>query len=169
LFTALGGAYPGLRLIKKQTVGSAVASVQVTSAFSATYENYKIIYTNGVGSGPIVLTMTLGSTSTGYSNCLIYGAYSTGVLTGAGTNNGSFWNHIGYATTNSATIEADVLMPFLTKNTYFNCNHMQNASAVYGTNGGVLNDSTSYSSFTISTASGTLTGGTIYVYGYGIS
>jgi hypothetical protein len=30
LYTALGGAYPGLRLVKKQTVGTGVVSVTVT-------------------------------------------------------------------------------------------------------------------------------------------
>ncbi len=47
LWTALGGTYPGLRLIKKQTIGSGVASVSVTDAYSATYEAYKIIITGG--------------------------------------------------------------------------------------------------------------------------
>ena len=36
LYTALGGAYPGMRLVKKQTIASAVTSQAVTGAFSAT-------------------------------------------------------------------------------------------------------------------------------------
>ena len=50
LFTALGGTYPGMRLVKKQTIGTAVSSVNVTNAFSATYENYLILISGGVAS-----------------------------------------------------------------------------------------------------------------------
>jgi hypothetical protein len=32
---------------------------------------------------------------------------------------------------------------------------------------GFLNDANSYTAFTLTTGSGTITGGTIYVYGYG--
>jgi hypothetical protein len=39
-----------------------------------------------------------------------------------------------------------------------------------GTNNGVLKNTTSYTGFTINVAGGgNITGGTIYVYGYGIS
>jgi len=40
----------GLTLVKSQTIGSAVSSVEVTGAFSATYDNYKVIVIGGVGS-----------------------------------------------------------------------------------------------------------------------
>jgi hypothetical protein len=38
-----------------------------------------------------------------------------------------------------------------------------------GTNSGLHKTATSYTDFTITPTTGTLTGGTIYVYGYGIS
>lgn len=47
LGTALGGTYAGLRFIKKQAVGSGVANVSVTGAFSSTFEDYKILYIGG--------------------------------------------------------------------------------------------------------------------------
>jgi hypothetical protein len=34
------GVTPGLVLVKAQTIGSAVSSVEVTGAFSSTYDNY---------------------------------------------------------------------------------------------------------------------------------
>jgi hypothetical protein len=40
------------------------------------------------------------------------------------------------------------------------------ANGEAGAGGGILNNSTSYTAFTITPASGTYTGGTIYVYGY---
>jgi len=41
----------GLTFIKSQTIGSAVSSVTVTGAFSATYDNYLITINGGAGSG----------------------------------------------------------------------------------------------------------------------
>jgi hypothetical protein len=66
LFTALGGAYPGLRLVKKQTIGNGVSSVNVTGAFSATYDNYKILISGGVGSTGTDLQLSLDGITTGY-------------------------------------------------------------------------------------------------------
>ena len=83
LFTALGGAYPGLRLVKKQTIGSGVSSVNVTSAFSATYENYKIIVNGGVGSATTAVAFKLGASTTTYNEFLIYGNYSSATVGGA--------------------------------------------------------------------------------------
>jgi hypothetical protein len=39
----------GLNLITSQVIGSGVASVQVTGAFSTTYDAYKIIVSGGAG------------------------------------------------------------------------------------------------------------------------
>jgi hypothetical protein len=56
----------GLWLVKTQTVGSAVPDVTVTDAFSADYDNYKILYTGGTASGAVgPLNMKLGSSTTG--------------------------------------------------------------------------------------------------------
>ena len=40
----------GLVLVKTQTIGTTVSSVEVTGAFSSTYDNYKIIVSGGAGS-----------------------------------------------------------------------------------------------------------------------
>jgi hypothetical protein len=60
------GVAPGLVLISTTTIGTTVASVTVSGAFSATYDNYKIIVSGGVGSTNITLRLKLGSTTTGY-------------------------------------------------------------------------------------------------------
>ena len=39
----------GLWLVKSQTVGTGVSSVTVSNAFSADFDNYRIIYSGGVG------------------------------------------------------------------------------------------------------------------------
>jgi hypothetical protein len=55
-----------LVLVKSQVIGSAVASVAVTGAFSTTYDAYKIVIANTVTSAASTINITLGSTATGY-------------------------------------------------------------------------------------------------------
>jgi hypothetical protein len=170
LWTALGGTYPGLRLIKKQTIGSAVSTVAVTSAFSATYEAYKIVVTGGVASTGSMIQLQLGSTTTGYYNAGFYATYAGGSVLNTPTSNGSNWSHCGYGNTNSIYMGIELFNPFLAKNTQMTSSAAQSATGGIGLfNSGYLNDTTSYTGFSLIPAVGTLTGGTIYVYGYGIS
>ena len=168
LFTALGGNYPGLRLIKKQTVGSGVSSVNVTSAFSATYENYKIIYNGGTSSASTSMKFKLGASTSTYYGAYIYTSFAGSAVQGASNNNGADWAYAGSVDINAVNLNCDLMSPFLSKYTYITCGAIN-----YGTNRGVFNgtheSNTSYTDFTLTPASGTLTGGTIYVYGYGIS
>jgi hypothetical protein len=162
------GVAPGLVLVKSQVVGSAVASVEVTGAFSATYDNYKITYTGGVGSTGTGITMILGATTTGYYSALIYGSsYGASGPTYTGTANGASWTFVGIASTNAASVNMEINNPFLTVNTLMS--HSRSDAATAGTAGtgqGYLANSTSYTGFTLTPQSGTLTGGTIRVYGY---
>jgi hypothetical protein len=171
LYTALGGAYPGLRLIKKQTIGSAVSSVQVTSAFSATYEAYKIIVTGGATSNSASsLKLTLGATATGYYSKTFYGVYTDNTVAGFGSGNGTSFQNAGQGTTNYLSLNCDLQGPFTSTRTIFSADNCgATTSEAYYQSGGFLNDSTSYTSFTITPGGGTITGGTIYVYGYGAS
>jgi hypothetical protein len=168
LFTALGGAYPGLRLIKKQTVGSAVTSVTVTGAFSAAYEAYRIVVVGVDASAVAANTIKFGSANTNYYYSNYYDSY-TGSATGTDRNN----NTLGFiqcgigSTADDSNVSFDVISPFLTKRTTVSGNYFGNVYT--GFFGGTLADTTSYTAFTFGPLSGTFTGGTIYVYGYGAS
>jgi len=159
----------GLTLITAQTIGSAVSSVTVSSAFSATYDNYKIIISGGVGSTNGVILMTLGSTSAGYYWGLQGADFSgTGSAQGNGAANTSSWRAGGFATT-TFSMSTEIMSPNLAKVTAFTSSYMQgltSTSGVMGILGGYLNDSTQYTAFTLTPNTGTLTGGTIRVYGY---
>jgi hypothetical protein len=171
LFTALGGNYPGLRLVKKQTIGTGVSSVQVTNAFSATYENYKIIISGGVASsGFTALDLSLDGITTGYFSCLTYQTFGSATLVGAQGSNLNRWLWNGVGTTSALNMTMELLAPNLAKPKLATAmyNEMSNA----GTNGvsRQFNASTSQATgFTITAGVGTITGGTIYVYGYGAS
>jgi hypothetical protein len=168
LFTALGGAYPGLRLIKKQTVGSGVSSVTVTGAFSATYQNYKILYTDGVASATNDLNITLGGITTGYFSSLQYASFTGTTPLAANVQNAAVWNYNGVGQTSGIHCDTDIYNPFASigkqiKSIYNT--RSGNTGVMYGYNA----STTSATAFTIATTNGTITGGTIYVYGYGTS
>jgi hypothetical protein len=155
----------GLWLVKTQAVGSGVASVTVTGAFSADYDNYLVTYDGGTASTGTQLAMKLGSTATGYYGTLIYAQYSaTTVLANVPDNNAVRWNYVGDAQTTWTHLAVRLSNPYKTTRTVFSCTY--NAATVSGTTNGFLDNATSYTAFDIIAGTGTLTGGTIRVYGY---
>lgn len=170
LWTALGGAYPGLRLVKKQTIGSGVSTVAVTSAFSSTYDNYRIIISGGVASTFIGINFTLGATATGYYRGGSYQTYASASSTAVNTSNGTSWPSVAVASTNSIELNMDLFNPNTAKVTTARWNYVATTTTgEFAQAGGFLNNTTQYTDFTLTPSGGTLTGGTIYVYGYGAS
>ena len=156
----------GLWLVKTQTIGSAVSSVAVTSAFSSDYENYKIIVSGGVASTAVDLLFNFTGSSTAYYFAQTITGYTTGTVSGAAGNNTSAWT-VGYGSTGVLNMNIDLQGPNLAKTTQFGCNRptiSTTGSSVYVS--GFHNVATAYTGFTITPSSGTLTGGTIAVYGY---
>ena len=153
----------GLTLISATTVGTTVASVTVSNAFSATYDNYKVVYTGGVASTAVDLGITLGATTANYYFSFGYIPYG-GSITQVSVNNGAGWLYAGGANTALTFINCDIFRPFVADETLITSNGANASNANFG--GGYLNNTTSYTAFTITPSSGTLTGGTIRVYGY---
>lgn len=155
-----------LELIKVQTVGTAVSSVTVSDAFSALYDNYKIMYSGGTQSASSDIWIQIGGSTTGYYNVLAY-ALVTGTLTGAMTNNNfSYFPWIGGGSAGQAShVNVEVMNPFLPMYTKIRNGSYQN-DLNYGTCQGEHRIATSYSSFVLGPGTGTMTGGTIRVYGY---
>jgi hypothetical protein len=170
VLTAAQMSAVGLWLVKTQTVGTGVSSVTVTGAFSADYDNYKIVYTGGVGStAPIAIALKMGTTTTGYYSSTIYFNYTSGGGTsafGVSDNNAARWLYVGSASTTAAKLSTEVFAPFLTTRTTFGGPYNEFGTGNAGHTSGYVNDSTSYTSFTLEASTGTLTGGTIRVYGY---
>jgi hypothetical protein len=171
LFTALGGTYPGLRLIKKQTIGTGVSSVAVTSAFSATYENYKIVVSGGTGSAVGELLLKLTGITTSYYTQLQYNSYGSTTPLAASSANIAYFNWAGTCSSNGLNMDVSLNNPFLAKFKTFFAPFviLQVAGGVSGMANGLCASTSSATGFTIEPNTGTLTGGTIYVYGYGAS
>ena len=155
----------GLEMVKSQTVGTSVSSVTVSNAFSTDYDNYKITYTGGVASTGGALGLRLGTTATGYYGAMIYGTTTGGGPTTVGYNNQPQWTHTAGMAVTGVGADFDLLSPFLTVRTRI-ANGAYTDDTAAGTINGFLADTTSYTSFLFVTSSGTITGGTITVFGY---
>lgn len=161
--TAFATTAGGLVHITNSTVGTGVSTHTVSSCFSSSYDNYKIIYAAGVGSNPVAISMQLGASVTGYYQGLQYVSYGTGAVSSTSNNNAASWGYIGEASASMTAINVDVHSPFLAK---FSTMFGGYSGTVAGTISGYHGVATSYTGFTLATAGNTMTGGTVTVYGY---
>jgi hypothetical protein len=164
ILTAAQMSAVGTWLVKTQVVGSGVSSVAVTGAFSADYDNYLITYSNGSASADTHISMILGATTSGYYSAISGNTWSNSASNSGGTGQSSFtYAFSGFATygVNGAVL---VQSPFLAKYSLMSSQFV--ASFGSYASSGMLQNTTSYTGFTLTPGSGTLTGGTIRVYGY---
>lgn len=161
----------GLWLVKSQTIGSGVSSVTVTSCFNANYDNYLISFSNMTASAAGVLygKLCVGSTpqtNGWYGNTFYIANGAAGGLSNATISNASFFE-LGSITPTSGFKNAgtcNLQAPFLTTQSR---SQYSNADDYYFRFSGVqLSNTTSYDGLQISPSAGTITGGTIRVYGY---
>ena len=156
----------GLWLVKTQTIGTGVSSIPVTDCFSSSYDNYKIMISGGAASANNTeINLQMGSNTANYFSSLIYFSWNS---TGNALAFGASFNvmkYMGTGDTSNLYLNVDVQSPFLAKRTL-----ASSLSGIDDTRGGwsqsLLKDNTSYTGFTIVATGGTLTGGTISVYGY---
>ena len=163
----------GLTLVNTTTIGSAVSSVSLNSVFTSTYANYKVIiqYENCSASEP---TLNLRLRASGSDNSASFSyqprGYSNTSATLAGF--GSAGNTLPLGVVRDASYAwtlLELISPQLsTKTTGFTVNHYDPYNNNTWSYLAQHTASTSYDGFTIYPSSGTLTGGTIYVYGYGL-
>ena len=159
-------ANSGLVFVKQQAIVSGSALTTVTNAFSTTYDNYRILVTGLQTSAGQGLAMKLGATATGYYGNMVYVLYSASVYTFVPQNNAAFWFAgltDGSAPTTFSTF--DLMSPFLAARTAMNGGYYGRGYS--GTFAGLLENTTSYTDISFfNDSSGTLSGGTITVYGF---
>lgn len=179
LFTALGGAYPGLRRIGSVTASNA-SSVDITSCFSATYQNYHIeAIVTGASNGNtgIGFQMLVGSTPTGgtpwaFGSFYCDGAGGTGNFVNSNASASGWIMQAGFHTSNRVpTASVDLRNPFtVSARTSYNVQSFNS----YGSGntfsfGGGFTDDTSYNGIRFLAQAGGTFSGTFRVYGYGQS
>jgi hypothetical protein len=153
----------GLVLITSQTIGTAVSSVTVSNVFSSVYDAYKIIISGGVGSTNASISLRLGASTSTY-NYIYFGVNNSGTSDIGRATSASSFAESGACNTSIISLNVDLVNPFLAKYTQITSPYLG-----AGTNGliqiGWHGTASSYTDFTL-TPGGTLTGGTIKVYGY---
>jgi hypothetical protein len=170
VLTAAQMSAVGLWLVKSQTVGTGVSSVTVTGAFSADYDRYKIIYQGGYcsASGDFMLMSFSGITSsTAYSALTYQSATSYSLVT---TGNAAVipWRIGITGNTSNSQYNIELTSPLAANwkvgESTFTAGDNANS---YGGNAKLWNTSgSSATGFTLNPGTGTMTGGTIRVYGY---
>jgi len=153
----------GLWLVKTQAVGTGVSSVTVSSAFSADFDNYMVTYSGGVGSTLHNMRLQLGSATSGYYGFGAYGTFAGATVSGVNDNNAATFRYVGGGDAYGSTLRATLITPYATGLTSINA--IIDTGTSFGTYVGRYYPDTQFTAFTMSPDSGTLTGGTIRVYG----
>jgi len=155
----------GLWLVKTQTVGTGVSSVTLTNCFSADYDAYEVVLSNVDGSsGTSALVLQLvdsGGTpaTTNYKSTGFFMTYASTTVNGI---NQTTWECSLSATNFGGKVS--IFNPFLAVPSYFN--NTSNDDTYLRVYGGTHTTASSYVSLKLAPNAGTLTGGTIRVYGY---
>ena len=173
--TAAAGP-PGLVYITGASFTAASTVSLATNTFSASYRNYKVIYSITSGSTDITLTGRLraaGSDLTGsnYNTGYIGRDNLAGVFSIAEVNQSSAQLGVGISSggVNQSGLIIDFLEPQLSDKTIFATQGYYQATTLGGAGwmqgGGLYNVATAADSFTIICSAGNITG-TVRVYGY---
>ena len=157
-------ANAGLDYVKEQAVGAGVGSVTVTGAFSATWDHYRVVWAGWTSNQSNIALQLRFANTTGYYANMRFDTWN-------GTNNtlqtvNQTFAYFGLTgTANNCVVCVDIYNPFrsgfMTSYT-----GMYVGQDYYGMGGGTYAQTTSQSAITFIQPTGTVSGGTIYVYGY---
>ena len=156
----------GLELVKTQTIGSAVSSVDITDAFSATYDNYVVTVTavDSSAAGPTARLTFGGVAGSAYYGSMYYDRFNaadTGTLRASAA---AFVPSAIYGDSDEGTQTMTLYNPFASKRTAFTSQYY--GGGYSGWASGMLYTTASYTYFTLTMSTGTMTGGTVTVFGY---
>jgi len=156
----------GLVFIKSQTIGTAVSSVTVTNAFSSTFDNYRVSIDGVASSAGTNMMIALGTslTGSGYYGSFLYDNYAGPALGTARLVNASNLYLGAFGVLSENFYKVEITNPFVSDRTGFATTSY--GSSASGWSNGTNASSSSFTAFTIGGQSGTMTGGTIRVYGY---
>lgn len=158
-----------LQLIKTQAIVAGAVTFTMSSAFSATYENYLITIANmACNAGGNQMRMTLNGTSgSTYSSAYFNLDYSSSTVSGTVASATSTGVSLGDQSTASTAFSIYVQSPFLAK-----------ATTIYGTQvnatgtrlfNGIDTNAASSTAFTLTMTANTFTSGTFQIYGIATS
>ena len=167
-------ANSGLVYVKGQVVGTTVASQVITSCFNGTYDAYRIVISNVTMSSTVYTNNVYAKmhdgtnpASTNYNYGIARVDMAVGSVSAYNAALGTAGVIIGVGSGDKFGTTFDVVNPYIASHTIFDNLSVSSPSTGYsGSGAGMHQVSTAYSSLQIIPASGTMTGGTIIVYGY---
>jgi hypothetical protein len=157
----------GLTLIKTQTIGSAVTSIVISDVFSATYNNYKVLVSGSTSSTTVAMLWNLNGITTGNYTAMNYASLASGAAAGINQANAGYFNWGGWCNGTTVYMDFEIQNPFTAKakighSRFIEASTTGNVGAAHYFNASTA----SATGFTIYPGAGTITGGTICVYGY---
>lgn len=159
---------PGLNLITSQTIGSAVATIDISNCFSADYDQYLVSWRTTPSTTLKLkaqfLTSVPAAITTGYYYAGWYSQYTSATLNGANQNNGSSYEVGSISASSQGSGQFTLLNPFVTDISYMTTQFVDagNPYQYSGYNSSIL----ALPSLRLTTSTGTITGGYVKVYGY---
>jgi hypothetical protein len=159
----------GLVFVKQVTVGTAVASVDVTSCFSADYDNYVVSYSGITTSSAAafygyLLSGTTPTSSGVYGNTFYIVTGAAGALSNSARSNSTYFECGSHRNGDGNNGTVCINGPFLTQ--YTRISFISTASDYWRLGSDNHQAATSYNGFRLQAGGGTMTGGKIAVYGY---
>jgi hypothetical protein len=159
----------GLWLIKSQAVGTGAVSAPVTGVFSSDFDQYYISITGGLassGGAQLRIAFNVDTATNYYSNLI---SQTAGIATVNGQAFGALpgFTVVGYVDTGNFSLGLTVNNPNNALNTnFYGSFNALGGSSQLGTVGGWVISTNQNTGFTLFPSLGTMTGGTIRVYGY---
>jgi hypothetical protein len=160
-------ANSGLVYLQSFTLTSTTSDLNMGSAFSSTYSNYRVVVSGLQTTTQGVLGIYIGALSTGtnYYSSFNYDS-AGGTVSGTIRGNGTAYMGVGLTEIGvSSNFSFDVCSPQLAQPTSYMGNY--NGRVVYaGTGAGALNDNTQYTGIGFISPGGSMTAGTFTIFGY---
>lgn len=164
----------GSWLVKSQTIGTAVSTVTLTDAFTSDYNAYRVVISN------VTMSSTAAGTSiyvkmhdgtnpvnTNYNFGLARIDLAASTISAQAAALGTAGVLVGQGTGSLFSTTFDILLPNVAAHTLFANISMSNINTGYALTGaGMHQAATAYTAIQILPTTGTLTGGTINIYGY---
>jgi len=180
VLTAQGGgtaiwATPALVHINTTTIGTSVSSIAVDNVFSSVYKNYRIVFnTDGAtntNNTTVSLRLRASGTPNSGSNYSSRGSSTTSsALESLILTSQTSWvfHNLTSGNTQESHSYIEMFKPFTTAFTHAWFNQFRNTAGSYQSSQffSLHTVATSYDGFEINITTGSITGGTISVYGY---
>lgn len=152
------------------TVGTGVSIVDLRGCFTSLYDSYRVVWSNitcSSNGNSMIFKLLVGSTATTsgfYGNTFFVTNAGAGGLTNVQRSNTSYGECGNLSTTYRASGFVDVMQPNLATGTYSTFGAADDVYYRFGTD--VVRNTTQYDGFQLAPFAGTITGGTVRVYGY---